>query len=136
MTGNLADILEDHAAGPACEIPVHPDPRAQALLEQSREREIEQAIARLRLVHDREGRPAEIDVLTNIPLNIDVTELVTWNSLMRDREGEACRRWVGVWLISPSEQSRCAPDLWPTAKAAKRAGQYRNEGPNPSKIYK
>ena len=37
--------------GAAVAVSVHPDPRAQRLLEQIRERELEQAIARLRLVH-------------------------------------------------------------------------------------
>src|SRR4051794_6371842 len=126
----MTSILEEHAAGPAVGVSVHPDPRVQALLEQVRERELEQAVARLRLVHGREGRPATVYLLTNLPLNLEVSELVTWNALMRDREAEACRRWNGVWLISPSEQSRCASDLWPTAKAAQRA---REKGsPNPS----
>ena len=51
MAGALTD-----AAGRPIEVPVHPDRRAQAILEQVRERELEQAIARLRLVHrDRPG---------------------------------------------------------------------------------
>jgi hypothetical protein len=43
------------------EVAVHPDPRCQAILEQVRERETEQAVDRLRLVH-RE-RPARVLVL-------------------------------------------------------------------------
>ena len=121
---------EEHAAGPAVACRVHPDPRAQALLEQIREREIEQAVARLRLVH--RDRPATVYLLTNLPLNLEVAELTTWNALVRDREAEACRRWGGVWLVSPSERSRCAPDLWPTPKAAKRDAEKRNEAPNSS----
>ena len=89
--------------------------------EQVRERELEQAIARLRLVH--RDQPATVYVLTNIPLDLEITEVVTWNALCRDRAAEACHRWDGVWLVSPSEQSRCAPDLWPTAKAAQRWAQ-------------
>ena len=105
-------------AGPAVDVSVHPDPRAQALLEQVREREMEQAVARLRLVH--RDRPATVYLLTNLPLDLEVAEVMTWNALCRDREAEARHRWGGVWLTSPSEQSRCAPDLWPTAIAAKR----------------
>ena len=75
-------------------------------------------MARLRLVHGRE-RPATVYLLTNLPLNLEVAELTTWNALMRDREAEACHRWAGVWLAQPSEQSRCAPDLWATPMAAK-----------------
>ena len=113
----MASLLTD-AAGPAIDVPVHPDRRAQAILEQVRERELEQAIARLRLVH--RDRPATVYVLTNIPLDLEVAEVVTWNTLCRNRAAEAHHRWNGVWLVSPSEQSRCAPDLWPTAKAAQR----------------
>jgi hypothetical protein len=86
-------------------------------------------VARLRLVHGREGRPATVYLLTNLPLNLEVSELVTWNELMRDRPAEACRRWRGVWLISPSELSRCAQDLWPTPKSAKREAEKRNKAP-------
>src|SRR3954452_15369640 len=109
-------------AGAAVSVSVHPDARAQALLEQIRERELEQAVARLRLVHGREERPAVVYLLTNIPLNLEVAEMVTWNSLARDREGMACRRWAGVWLCSASERAKAAPDLWATAEAA-RAGR-------------
>jgi hypothetical protein len=116
MAGPLTD-----AAGPAIDVPVHPDRRAQAILEQVRERELEQAIARLRLVH--RARPATVYVLTNIPLDLEIAEVVTWNALCRNRAAEACHRWGGVWLVSPSEQSRCAPDLWATAGAAKEWGR-------------
>ena len=45
------------------EVEVHPDLRVQALLEQQREREIEQAVGRLRLVH--RVRRARVLLLTN-----------------------------------------------------------------------
>jgi hypothetical protein len=107
-------------AGPAINVSVHPDPRAQAILEQVRERELEQAIARLRLVH--RDKPATVYVLTNVPLDLDVAETVTWNSLCRNRAAEACHRWAGVWLIRPNEESRRAPDLWPTAEQLSSGG--------------
>ena len=44
-------LLDSTAAGPPVDVPVHPDSRAQAILQQIREREIEQAVARLRLGH-------------------------------------------------------------------------------------
>ncbi len=106
-------------AGAAVDVSVHPDRRAQALLEQIRERELEQAVARLRLVY--RARPATVWLLTNIPLNLEVSELTTWNALSRDRVAEACRRWVGVWLCSPGERAKAAPDLWPSQGAARQA---------------
>ena len=60
-------------------VSVHPDPRAQAILEQIRERELLQAIARLRLVH--RTKPATVYVLTNIPLDLEVTGVATWGAL-------------------------------------------------------
>ena len=100
----MASIVSDDAAGPAVDVSVHPDPRAQALLEQVRERELEQAVARLRLVH--RDRPATVYLLSNIPLNLEITTVTTWNALARDREAEACHRWAGVWLVqSPANRA-------------------------------
>ena len=114
-------ILEENT-GPAVDVSVHPDTRAEAILEQIREREVEQAVARLRLVH--RDRRATIWLLTNVPLDLEVAELVTWNALARDREGIACRRWAGVWLCSPGERAKAAPDLWPS-QGAVRQGERR-----------
>jgi hypothetical protein len=55
----------------------HPDERIQAILEQHREREIEQDIRRLRTVH-HQGDPKEYFIMTNLPLpTIVVDELKT-----------------------------------------------------------
>jgi phage/plasmid primase-like uncharacterized protein len=55
----------------------HPDERIQAILEQYREREIEQDIRRLRTVH-HQGDPKEYFIMTNLPLpTIVVDELKT-----------------------------------------------------------
>ena len=116
-------------AGGSVDVSVHPDPRAQAMLEQIREREIEQAVARLRLVH--RGRPATVYLLTNLPLNLEIAEVTTWNALARDREAEAVRRWAGVWLCS-AERAKAAPDLWPSPGAERMA---EREGVRSALIY-
>jgi hypothetical protein len=54
--------------------------------------------------------------------------------LTRDRAAKARQRWGGVWLCSASERSRCAPDLWASADAAKCDERRANEGSDPSKI--
>lgn len=55
----------------------HPDERVQAILEQYREREIEQDIRRLRTVH-HQGDPKDYFIMTNLPLpTIVVDELKT-----------------------------------------------------------
>ena len=55
----------------------HPDERIQAILEQYREREIEQDIRRLRTVH-HQGQPKDYLILANLPLpTIVVDELIS-----------------------------------------------------------
>ena len=134
MAGNLAGTLDGHASGPAVAVSVHPDPRAQSLLEQVREREIEQAVARLRLVH--RDRPATVYLLTNVPLNLDIATVTTWNALTRDREGEACRRWQGVWLCSAGQRAQAAPDLWPTRGAEKQARRRKGGTESSGEYYR
>ena len=53
------------------QVQVHPDWRAQLLLEQVREAESEQALDRLRLLRG-EGKQRQVHVLSNVPLNITV----------------------------------------------------------------
>ena len=82
------------------EVAVHPDPRVQAILEQIRERETEQAIDRLRLIH--RDRPARVIVLSNVPLDLTVDRLVTWNEIMPDRLTVAAARLDGVLPLAPA----------------------------------
>ncbi len=108
-------------AGPAVDVSVHPDPRAQALLEQVREREIEQAVARLRLVH--RDRPATVYLLTNVPLNLEIATVTTWNALVRDREAEACAplgRRVAVQRQASGQRPRRTCGRRPEAARGRR----------------
>jgi hypothetical protein len=104
-------------------VSVHPDPRVQAVVEQTREAEMLQAIDRLRLIHTE--RRKTVYILCSIPLDIQVDELVTWNQLTGDRRLSdalaACdaRGWDALPL-APRELSRRFPLLWQTAKAAER----------------
>jgi len=65
------------------EVSVHPDARVQAIVEQSREAEMLQAIDRLRLIHTK--RRKTVYIVCSIPLDIPVDELVTWKQLTGDR---------------------------------------------------
>jgi hypothetical protein len=59
---------------------IHPDPFAQALLEQIREAGITQLLDRLRLIHNTE--PKRVIILCSIPLrDVEIDELVTWREL-------------------------------------------------------
>jgi hypothetical protein len=104
-------------------VSVHPDPRVQAVVEQVREAEMLQAIDRLRLIHAE--RRKTVYILCSIPLDIPVDELVTWKQLIADpRLIDALAKcneqgWDALPL-APRELNRLFPDLWDTAKAAKR----------------
>jgi hypothetical protein len=59
---------------------VHPDPRVQALHELKREREVGQAIDRLRLVHRKE--PAQVYVLGSLVLDVTVDRLADFDDVL------------------------------------------------------
>jgi hypothetical protein len=105
------------------EVRVHPDWRVQAVVEQTREAEMVQAIDRLRLIHSTGEKT--VYLLCNIPLDLPVDELVTWRGLVGDgrlvRALEWCeeRHWEALPLV-PEKLSDFLPELWGTAKAAER----------------
>jgi len=71
----------------------HPDSRAQVLIEQIREAETAQAIDRLRLIHQsKEPRSPRVFILSNIPVDIEVDQLFTWEqySLIQQLVDESC----------------------------------------------
>lgn len=99
------------------EVLVHPDQRVQAVLEQVREMESTQAIDRLRLVHA--PRQKEVILLSNIPLDIDVDELRSWDEVTRgSRIEQAWWRLNGVMPLAPGWLAKSFPDLWQSADAA------------------
>jgi hypothetical protein len=87
-------------------------------MEQTREAESAQAIDRLRLVHRQ--TPATVFVLSNLPLDLTVDQVTTWDALMPSRSERAFVRNDGVLPLSANEKSRCFPDLWETPKTAER----------------
>lgn len=96
----------------------HPDSRIQAILEQLREAESVQAIDRLRLIHSTTTKA--VYILSNIPLDIDVDELVTWDELMEGaRLEQAWNALPDVMPLQPDWLARRFPRLWKTPDAAK-----------------
>jgi hypothetical protein len=93
------------------------------VIEQTREAEMLQAIDRLRLIQSE--RRKTVYILCNVPLDIQVDELVTWSQLTGDRRLSdalaACdaRGWDALPL-APKELTRLFPALWATKKAAER----------------
>jgi hypothetical protein len=99
------------------EVVVHPDRRVQAVLEQLRERESTQAVDRLRLIHAQ--KPKEVILLSNIPLDIDVDELRSWDEIVHGTRLE--RAWAaldGVLPLAPTWLAKRFPALWATPAAA------------------
>jgi len=91
---------------------VHLDRRVQAVVEQTREAEMVQAIDRLRLIHST--REKAVFILCNIPLDIPVDELVTWRELAGDgrlaKTLQACKEegWMrSLWR--PKSYTACSP---------------------------
>jgi hypothetical protein len=111
------------------EVRVHPDRRVQAVVEQTREAEMVQAVDRLRLIHS--AREKTVYILCNIPLNIPVDRLVTWRELFGDsrlaQALEGCEEngWDALPLAA-KELHRLFPKLWRTKKAAE---DWRRKNP-------
>jgi hypothetical protein len=96
----------------------HPDPRVDLIRASAAEREIEQAVDRLRLVR-REGAPALVLLVNETPTDIPVDTLVPWRQLRGgDRLTVAMLRMGGVLPLVPSWLAEQCPDLWPSANAA------------------
>ncbi|MBK7001818.1 MAG: hypothetical protein IPH35_18125 [Rhodoferax sp.] len=101
------------------DVDCHPDIRVQAILEQLRESESLQAIDRLRLIHCQ--KPKLVVLLSNIPLDIEVDALFTWDELVHgNRLEQAWRKTGDVMPIVPEWLSTNFNSLWPTAAAAKK----------------
>lgn len=97
---------------------VHPDPRVQAVVEQYREEETIQAVARLRLVH--RPSPADVYLLSNMPTALEVDHFTHWAELLPNKAEQATQDAGGIELLTYSEMARCHPDRWPTAEAARK----------------
>jgi hypothetical protein len=90
------------------------------LLEAAREREVEQAIDRGRLIHNALSKT--VYILNGLPLDIDVDRFVSWTEL---RAGGTVfeRAWnaTGVLPTGATDLHRAHSKLFPTEKAAERA---------------
>ena len=111
------------------DVVVHPDQRVQAVHEQLREHESQQAIDRLRLVHGE--RPKRVYLSSNIPLDIDVDRIVNWNEMVHggDRIEQAWNQLEGVLPMAPDLLATKFPALWASRDAAKAdARRWRKKG--------
>jgi Toprim domain-containing protein len=110
LTGNRPPVIS--------EVRVHPDRRVQALLETYREREVEQAIDRARLIHNKLHKT--VYVLNDLALDIDVDMVVSWPDL-RGGGNRYIRAWADTGILpnGAADLHRVHPSLWSSVKAAK-----------------
>ena len=110
--------MRDPAHAIGVEVLIHPDPRIQKLHEQIREGESTQAIDRLRLIHTLQ--PKRVIVVSNIPLDIVVDELITFDELAwQSRFQQAINELDGILPLNSEFLSGRFPYLWATPSAAK-----------------
>ncbi|WP_372397134.1 hypothetical protein ABMY26_23985 [Azospirillum sp. HJ39] len=110
-------------------VEAHPAPRIQAVLEQCRERELEQVVDRLRLIH--RIRPALVIVASSVVLDITYDAVLPWSDLVPSRAVSALVRG-GVLPANAGLRAAAFPDLWTSADAAKKDGQRAGQlGDNP-----
>jgi hypothetical protein len=92
------------------------DSRIEAVHQQIREAESIQAIARLRLVHNKQRK--RVFILSNVPLEVPVDQLVKFDDLMPDRlEYEFLK--AGNIPLSPLGLLKLRPDLASSEDAAR-----------------
>ncbi len=98
----------------------HTDPFVQRVLEQKREAEMLQAVDRLRLVHAQSPKP--VLILSSLPLDLTVDELVTLEQLAGpgDYVGQLLDHLGGVIPLRASTLHERMPDLFLTEKAAEK----------------
>lgn len=113
--------MQDVAQRFGVDVDVHADSRIQAVVEQIREQETIQAIDRARLVHTPFQKT--VILLSNIPVDIPVDELRTWDEIMNgirlEQAWNSCKI-SGVLPLAPIWLSANFPALWPTPAGAKQ----------------
>jgi hypothetical protein len=110
-------------------VEVHSEPRIQAVIEQCRERELEQVIDRLRLIH--RDWPALVIVVSSVVLDLTYDAVLPWSDLMPSRAVSALVR-CGVLPANAGLRAAGFPDLWASADAAKKDSQRSDQlGDNP-----
>jgi hypothetical protein len=127
------ELLRADSTSSIAKVWIHPDVRWTTLLQQTREAQSEQAIARLRLIDTTS--PKRVVVLSNIPLpNLPVDELTTFDALVADKSvfqlskkykklkaaisGPNKRMLPGIRL-SETELKGDAPHAFPSAVSVK-----------------
>ncbi|WP_156477582.1 hypothetical protein [Falsihalocynthiibacter arcticus] len=89
----------------------HPDPWVKRILYQIREAEAEQAIDRIRLIHNTELK--QVFLLSEMALDITVDRVVHWDDFKRGGSRIECAaRKYNVIPLEGREAARLLPDIW------------------------
>lgn len=103
----------------AVRVQVHRDPRVQAVLEAVREDELTQVVDRLRLVHNAE--PKRVYLVTNVPTDVTVDRVVTFNELLHEATGQLDNGKTGTGRRPGKQAARQAVRVVRTRTAAPQA---------------
>jgi len=99
------------------DVQIHPDRRAQLVVEQMRERQSIQAIDRIRLVHSEKKK--RVYVLCNVPLpGIKPDRVVTWSEVVPKELDQAIAS-KGVLPLGPTDAARGFPEIFSSVDSAK-----------------
>jgi hypothetical protein len=127
LTGGWNEMLTPYryagsaGIGKAVTVQSHQDGRVREVLYQVRERESEQAIDRARLIYPNTSKT--VYIVSNIPLDIDVDELLAFDVMMRGGN-KLELAWdklaTGLLPLNPAWLSASFPKLWKTGESARK----------------
>jgi len=113
--------------GRRVQVEYHPDPRTNDLLDSVQRCELEQAIHRLRGIRRNEGNQAHVYILTDVPLDIDIDHLTTWDEMVSLADPVEVMLARGLLPLSWSGVATLMPELFETPSAAKM--RFRKHDP-------
>ncbi|UWQ82936.1 hypothetical protein [Leisingera caerulea] len=99
------------------EVKVHRDPWGDRVLRQIREAEIEQAMDRVRLIHN--PKPKHVFLLSPVVVDATVDRIEPWRTFKKggSRVAQAIARYA-VAFLSPTDCAKYMPDIWASKQLA------------------
>ncbi|WP_170339664.1 hypothetical protein [Ruegeria arenilitoris] len=99
------------------EVKAHRDPWGDRVLRQIREAEIEQAMDRVRLIHN--PKPKQVILLSPVVVDVTVDRIEPWRTFKKggSRVAQAIARHAIVFL-SPTDCAKYMPDIWASKQLA------------------
>lgn len=99
------------------EVFAHPDKWGDRILRQIREKEIEQAIDRVRLIHNPQKKP--VFLLSPVAIDVTVDAISKWGDFKKGgTRVERAIREHGVLFLSPSDCANYMPHIWKSRQLA------------------